>query len=127
VLPDQPRSAFEFRDPSWRTDKVLELIDGVGAAWVLADRPGARVEPIVTGGWTYVRFHQGSETGPDYRPEKLRRWADRIAQMPIEGGYVYFNNDPGAAAVRDAERFREMLTDRTGSEPSASPRGRSTG
>jgi uncharacterized protein YecE (DUF72 family) len=127
VLPDQPRAAFEFRDPSWQTDEVLQLIDGAGAAWVLADRPGARVEPIVTGGWTYVRFHQGTETGPDYRLEKLRRWADRIAQMPIEGGYGYFNNDPGAAAVRDAERFREMLADRTANEPSAMPRGRSTG
>jgi uncharacterized protein YecE (DUF72 family) len=127
VLPDQPLAAFEFRDPSWQTDEVLELIDGAGAAWVLADRPGARVEPIVTGGWTYVRFHQGTETRPDYRPEKLRRWADKIAQMPIEGGYVYFNNDPGAAAVRDAQRFREMLADRTGSEPPARFRGRSTG
>ncbi len=79
LLPDVPRSAFEFRDPSWRTDEVLKLLEGAGAAWVLADRPGARVGPIVTGGWTYIRFHQGTRTGAGYRPEKLRRWADRIA------------------------------------------------
>jgi uncharacterized protein YecE (DUF72 family) len=113
VLPGDVRAAFEFRDPSWRTDEVLEVIDGAGAAWVLADRPGARVDPIVTGGWTYIRFHQGTATGPGYRPEKLRRWADRIAEMPIEDGYVYFNNDQLGAAVRDAEEFREMLTGRS--------------
>ena len=114
MLPSDVRAAFEFRDASWRAPDVLDVLDGVGAAWVLADRPGVRVEPIVTGGWTYVRFHQGTPAGPDYRPEKLRRWADRIAGMPIKAGYVYFNNDQQGAAVRDAFRMRSLLQDRTG-------------
>jgi uncharacterized protein YecE (DUF72 family) len=113
VLPRDPAAAFEFRDASWRTDEVLSLIDRAGAAWVLADRPGARVEPIVTGGWMYIRFHQGTQSGSDYRPEKLRRWADRIAELPVEDGYIYFNNDQGGAAVRDAIRMRSLLEDRS--------------
>jgi uncharacterized protein YecE (DUF72 family) len=112
LLPDDVAAAFEFRDPSWRTDGVLEVLDGVGAAWVLADRPGVRIEPIVTGGWTYVRFHQGTPSGPGYRSDKLRRWVERLGDMPIEDGYAYFNNDPGAAAVRDAATFARLLSER---------------
>lgn len=119
ALPTNPRSAFEFRDPSWRTDDVLTLLEDSRAAWVLADRPGARADPVVTGGWTYVRFHEGSRRGPDYRADKLRRWADRIAGLGVGKGFVYFNNDPGGAAVRDARRFREFLAERV--DPVATP------
>jgi uncharacterized protein YecE (DUF72 family) len=45
TLPRDMRAAFEFRHDSWRDDDVLGLLDGVSAAWVLADRPvpsGAR-------------------------------------------------------------------------------------
>ena len=36
---------------------------------------------------------------------RLRTWADRLAALPAEPVYVYFNNDPGGAAARDAERL----------------------
>ena len=109
LLPRQMRAAFEFRDPSWGCEAVLDVLDTAGAAWVLADGPGARVHPHVTGGWSYIRFHRGTADGFGYRPQKLRRWADRIVHLPAESVFVYFNNDPGGAAVRDAERFRAML------------------
>jgi uncharacterized protein YecE (DUF72 family) len=112
VLPDGMRAAVEFRHASWKDDAVHRLLDGAGCALVLADRPGARVDPVVTGGWSYVRFHQGSATGPDYSRDKLRRWASRIADMPASEVYVYFNNDPGGAAVRDARTLTELLVDR---------------
>lgn len=109
LLPDGMRAAFEFRDASWETDEVLGALDARGAAWVLADRPNARVRPHVTGGWSYVRFHQGTDHGADYPTAKLRRWAEKISALPVDVAYVYFNNDPGAAAVRDAEHLRAML------------------
>ncbi len=109
VLPPEMRPAFEFRDRSWERDDVYELLDGAGAAFVLADRPGARVPDVVTGGWSYVRFHRGRPGVADYPREKLRRWADRIVSMPAREAYVYFNNDPGAAAVRDALALTAML------------------
>ena len=109
ILPPTMRAAFEFRDPSWETDEVLAALEGAGAAWVLADRPGARVRLHVTGGWSYVRFHRGTQEGFDYPREKLRRWAERIASLPAEETYVYFNNDPGGAAVRDAGSLRSLM------------------
>ncbi|HSL10895.1 MAG TPA: DUF72 domain-containing protein [Actinomycetota bacterium] len=109
MLPTGMRAAFEFRDPSWETDDVLAALDDVGAAWVLADRPGARVRSHVTGGWSYVRFHRGTADAFAYPPAKLRRWADRIARLPVGDVFCYFNNDPGGAAVRDAETLEDLL------------------
>lgn len=108
-LPRGVRSAWEFRDPSWLADEILATLDDAGCAFVLADRPGFRGPMPVTGGWSYVRFHQGSRTGPDYRRDKLRRWAERIADLPAEDVWVYFNNDTGGAAIRDARFLRHAL------------------
>jgi uncharacterized protein YecE (DUF72 family) len=111
-LPREMRSAFEFRHPSWDTDEVRDILDRRGCALVLADRPGARVPDVVTGGWTYIRFHQGRPGLPDYRPEKLSRWAGRITSLPAKEAYVFFNNDPGGAAIRDAVTLTRYLRKR---------------
>jgi uncharacterized protein YecE (DUF72 family) len=109
ILPDGIHPAFEFRDRSWEREDVYEVLDSAGAAFVLADRPGARVPDVLTGGWSYVRFHQGRPGVADYPREKLRRWATRIVSTPSRRTYVYFNNDPGGAAVRDALTLTAML------------------
>jgi uncharacterized protein YecE (DUF72 family) len=112
VLPKGIEAAFEFRHPSWETEEVHRALDGAGRALVLADRPGARVPEVVTGGWSYIRFHQGSRTGPWYSRSKLRRWADRIAAMEARDVYVFFNNDPEGAAIEDALTLTELLAAR---------------
>jgi uncharacterized protein YecE (DUF72 family) len=112
ALPRQMRAAFEFRDPSWHTPPVFDLLDAAGAALVWADRPHARIDLPVTGGWAYVRFHQGQTEGARYRTEKLRRWADRIAELDVRDGWMYFNNDTGGAAPKDAVTLRDLLQER---------------
>jgi uncharacterized protein YecE (DUF72 family) len=111
VLPGGMRAAFEFRHPSWNTPAVAGLLDRSGAALVLADRPGARIDPVVTGGWSYVRMHQGRPGDPGYTREKLRRWAVRLGELPTRDTFVYFNNDTDGAAVRDARTLTELLGD----------------
>jgi uncharacterized protein YecE (DUF72 family) len=112
LLPTEMRTAFEFRDDSWRTDEVLALLDGAGAAWVLADRPGWQVPLLTTGGWSYVRFHQGRAVHPGYTRRKLRTWADRIVELEAKEVFAFFNNDPLAAAPRDAETLTSLLQER---------------
>ena len=112
VLPRGLDAAFEFRDRSWETDEIYALLDGAGAAYVLADRPDAKVADVVTGGWSYIRFHKGRRLSPGYPAAKLRRWADRIAVLPARNVYVYFNNDEEGAAVRDALRLTRLLEER---------------
>ena len=112
LLPAGMRAAFEFRDLSWETEETYDILRGVGAAFVMADWPGARVPDVVTGGWSYIRFHKGTKLMPAYPRTKLRRWADRIAGLSADDVYIYFNNDTGAAALRDAVTLSEMLVSR---------------
>jgi len=112
LLPKGMDAAFEFRHRSWAVEETHELLDRAGCALVLADSPGARVPDVVTGGWSYVRFHRGREGGHGYTRRKLRRWADRIRELDARTVYAFFNNDPGGAAVRDARTLTELLADR---------------
>lgn len=112
TLPAPMRAAFEFRDPSWHTPSIFDLLASKDAALVWADRPGTRISLPLTASWSYLRFHQGRTTGPGYPREKLQRWARRIAELPVDHSYVYFNNDPGGAAIRDARTLIELLQER---------------
>jgi uncharacterized protein YecE (DUF72 family) len=112
------RAAFEFRHASWTHDDVLNALDEAGAAFVLAHRPLARIPMHVTGGWSYVRFHRGTESDPAYRAATLRRWRDRLLALPADPVYAYFNNDQGGAAVHDAEWLTAMISRRTCLSPS---------
>ncbi len=109
ALPGEMRPAFEFRDISWHSDEVFGMLAEAGAALVWPDRPGLQHTLPVTGGWLYVRFHQGTRTGPGYRRAKLRRWAERIRAADADEAYLYFNNDQRAAAIRDARTMIELL------------------
>ena len=109
VLPRGMRAALEFRDASWLVDEVMDTLDRAGAAFVLAHSPGARVPNVVTGSWSYVRFHQGTRSGPDYPAATLTAWARRLAALPARDIFVYFNNDTGGAAPRDADRLIRRL------------------
>jgi uncharacterized protein YecE (DUF72 family) len=110
ALPDGIRPAIEFRDESWLTGEVFEVLDASGAALVWPDRFGTGSERLpLLGGWAYVRFHQGTERGPDYSAEVLEGWASRIAATDARDGFVYFNNDPTGAATRDARTLIGLL------------------
>jgi uncharacterized protein YecE (DUF72 family) len=111
-LPRERRSAFEFRHPSWFVDEVLEALDASGAALVHADRPGVRVDVPTVGGWSYLRFHQGTREGPHYRRQKLRAYAEAIAGVGARDVYAYFNNDTEGAAPPDAAALIALLEER---------------
>jgi uncharacterized protein YecE (DUF72 family) len=110
VLPKAMAPAIEFRHPSWDRPEVYRMLDDAGAALVWAD-PGPMPVGRVCGGWTYLRFHRAHPNqGWEYGREQLRPWAERLASGAGDA-YVYFNNDPGAAAVRDAATLTSLLTD----------------
>ena len=129
TLPKGMTPAFEFRDLSWEIDEVFRLLDHARAAFVYADRPGARVPDVVTGGWCYIRFHQGARAHPGYQARKLERWADRIAGLDAKDVYVYFNNDTMGAAIGDAFKLTELLQERGRkvARPSVRGEARATG
>jgi uncharacterized protein YecE (DUF72 family) len=112
AAPRRRRQAFEFRDRSWYRAEVYDLLDRAGATLCLHDMPGSASRNQAVGPFVYVRFHgSGSRYGGRYPSQRLAAWADRLAEWARDGrpAYVYFNNDVGGHAVRDAERLRRLL------------------
>jgi uncharacterized protein YecE (DUF72 family) len=115
-FPAGTRVAVEPRHDSWWTDDVRAVLEGRGAALCWADRRSRPVTPLWrTAGWGYLRFHEGiARPWPRYGRRALESWARRLADAWPPGTaeddvYVYFNNDPGGAAVLDAQAFEREV------------------
>lgn len=112
MLPEHRRYAFEFRDASWYSDDVLDILRRHNVALCLSDHHHAPTPWEVTAKFVYIRGHgpQGRYEG-HYPPRTLRRWADAIAdwkrrRMDV---FVYFDNDQKVAAPKDAARLLRLL------------------
>jgi uncharacterized protein YecE (DUF72 family) len=111
ILPPRHQHAVEFRDPSWYAPDVLRLLDRHGLTLCLHDMPGSATGRDAVGSFTYVRFHGTSRYAGSYGDAALAEWADWLAARARAGVpvFVYFNNDTGGHAPRDARRLRMAL------------------
>jgi uncharacterized protein YecE (DUF72 family) len=113
--------AVEPRHRSWFVDETWDLLRSHGAAFVLADRRGPITPVVATAPWTYLRMHVGrASPRPCYGEQALRSWVERLDELGTAGteGWVFFNNDHRACAVRDAGRFVQLLArDRRSAQP----------
>src|SRR5437016_58508 len=119
-FPSGVRVAVELRHPSWFEAGTRALLEGHGAALCLADSPRRKTPLWRTAGWGYLRMHEGRATPhPCYGRRALATWAGKLADTWSDGEdvYVYFNNDTGACAVRDAGVMAREL-ERAGLYPS---------
>ncbi len=117
------RVAVEPRHPSWWCQEVREVLSARRAALCWADRRGHPVTPLWrTADWGYLRFHEGAgQPWPCYGPQALRTWAGRLRDTwPGADVYVYFNNDPGGAAVVNSAQFA-AAAGRAGLDPTRTP------
>ena len=106
------RIAVEPRHDSWFAASTRTVLEDHGATLVWADRDGRPLAPLWrTTDWCYLRMHHGRDDW-GYAERDLKRWATRVRD--VGDGYVYFNNDPGAAAVRDAATFSRLLAEAPG-------------
>jgi uncharacterized protein YecE (DUF72 family) len=115
------RVAVEPRHRSWLVPELCDVLARHDAAFVMADRQSRPITPLwFPVGWTYLRLHEGrAAPRPCYGRSALRSWVDRLGG--VADGYVYFNNDHRACAVRDAVTFRRLL-DRAALARAAPPR-----
>ncbi|MEU5567284.1 DUF72 domain-containing protein [Micromonospora musae] len=108
LFPPQVRVAVEPRHASWWTAATRATLERHLAALVWADRLGRPVTPLWrTADFGYLRLHEGrARPHPRYGRAALTSWVRRLAdtfgEAPV---YVYFNNDPGGAAIADAVAF----------------------
>ncbi|MDB5726228.1 MAG: hypothetical protein JWQ16_2982 [Novosphingobium sp.] len=112
VAPKDVVNVFEFREPSWYCDEVFALLDRHGASFCAHDMPGLVSPRLVVGRVAYLRFHGGiSKYYGRYPDERLLEWADWIAEQAHLGRpvWAFFNNDPEAHAIHDAQTLRAMV------------------
>jgi uncharacterized protein YecE (DUF72 family) len=111
-FPSGTRIAVEPRHESWWTPETRGVLESRAAALCWADVQARPVTPLWrTADWGYVRFHEGrARAWPHYGRRSLVTWAERIGQTWAgdEDVYVYFNNDPNGAAVRNAKTFTTL-------------------
>lgn len=113
ALPGGHQYVFEFRDETWFVPEIYQLLRKHNAAYCIHDFADMKVPLEITAQFTYIRFH-----GPTsakyfgwYSDRDLRTWANRIQQWrsDLSSVYVYFNNDPEGAAVKNALTLKQML------------------
>lgn len=112
AIPKKQRATFEFRDESWFTEEIYDLLKERNAAFCLYDMAGRRAPIKTTADFVYVRLH-----GPErkyegnYDGRTLAGWVKRFRGWRREGRdvYCYFDNDKKSAAVQDAKKMTEML------------------
>jgi uncharacterized protein YecE (DUF72 family) len=114
VMPDWIPVAMELRHPSWDDKAIYSLLERHNAAYVVMSGAGLTCVPLATSGLVYIRLHgppQDSIYAGSYTDDELREWAGRIADWDGEGRrvLVYFNNDPGGHAIRNARKLKDLL------------------
>ena len=112
-LPPGEVHAFEFRHQSWWHADVYELLRKHRAAFVMFDMGETTTPVVATAGDAYLRFHGPAEkySGSYTRPQ-LRQWCERAGDLSADRCWVYFNNDIGGHAPRNARTFRELTGQR---------------
>lgn len=110
--PEALRIAVEPRHETWWTDDVRQVLADNDAALCWADRLDRPVTPLWrTASWGFLRFHEGTaDPWPRYGQQALQIWVDRIREAHLSHAdvYVYFNNDPGGAAVVNSAEFASL-------------------
>ena len=109
LLPRDRRCAFEFRNPTWDTAKIYDLMRRYNAGYCVFDLAGYLSPIEVTADFAYVRLHgPGGKYQGTYSDAVLGEWAGRIREWRerLRAVYVYFDNDDSGFAAGDALRLK---------------------
>ncbi|OCB13563.1 sensor histidine kinase [Mycolicibacterium porcinum] len=114
-LPRRIRVAMELRHPSWHEEAVYDVLRRHGAAYVVMSGPGLTCRPVATSELVYLRMHGPGEESMyagSYSDDELSAWAQRIRQWDHDDHrvVVYFNNDLGGHAVRNARKLKQLVS-----------------
>jgi uncharacterized protein YecE (DUF72 family) len=112
LLPRTHRYAFEFRNQTWHTTEVRDLLRRFNAASCFYELAGYSSPHELTADFVYIRLHgPGSKYQGSYNAEQLEQWANRIRQWAesLKAVYVYFDNDQAGYAANNALELRRML------------------
>lgn len=124
------RHVLEVRNDTWLCDELVSLARAHGVALAFSHSSAWPYVEEITAGFVYLRLHGPGELyASPYRGPALDRWAARVEAWRSGGEpddperitdrspperkerdvYVYFDNDDGGHAPRDAVQLRERI------------------
>jgi uncharacterized protein YecE (DUF72 family) len=105
------RCAIEVRDATWLVPAVFDMLGAHRVALCFADWRDTPVTTPVTADFVYIRRHYGPAEGGNYPKNHLDRDVERIRRWVTAGldVYLYFNNDSGGHAIRNAKYIQQAL------------------
>ena len=122
ALPKYHRYTFEFREPSWLTPQVNDLLRKHNAAFCIYELAGFHSPIEITADWTYVRLHgPGGKYQGSYSDQVLRAWANRVADWSklLNSIYIYFDNDQAGYAAFNALTLKKFVEQRLANRDAA--------
>ncbi|HKO98406.1 MAG TPA: DUF72 domain-containing protein [Pyrinomonadaceae bacterium] len=104
MLPPQPRSAFEFRHPTWFDDDVLGLLRSHNRALCISDTDDLPVTHIdKTADWGYLRLRR-----VNYSQANLQEWLNQIRKQHWEETFVFFKHEDEGTGPKLAAQFLDL-------------------
>lgn len=110
-IPGNYKYVFEFRNESWFTKEVYEMLDEYGAAITISDSPDFPHHEVITGSICYIRMHGSTQLySSKYSKEELEKIRDIIKNNLKKdiATYIYFNNDAFCNAIKNARELLEL-------------------
>jgi len=111
LLPPQHHYSIEFRNATWNTKAVYEILERYNIAYCAFHLAGFESPREVTSDFAYVRLHgPGGKYQGSYSDTDLEGWAVQIGKWrrTLKAVYVYFDNDQAGYAAKDAARLRAL-------------------
>ncbi|MBD3248443.1 DUF72 domain-containing protein [Candidatus Woesearchaeota archaeon] len=112
VMDKRKKNAIEFRDRSWWSKEVYDMLEDNNVGFVVVSGLDMPSVVKVTSDLAYFRFHgPGGAYSSKYNDKQIKSWAKKIkkAGRGCKEVYCYFNNDANAYAVDNAETLKKEL------------------
>ncbi|PWU02873.1 MAG: DUF72 domain-containing protein [Bacteroidetes bacterium] len=114
-LPPIHRYTFEFRNSSWYTDEVYELLRKYNCAFCIYELNGHLSPIVTTADFVYIRLHgPGAKYEGSYPQKTLTTWSKRAKVWQKSGldVFIYFDNDTKGDAVLNAKSLKKIIARR---------------
>jgi len=111
ALSPEFQHVFEFRNASWFTQEVYEVLQKYNHGLCIVSSPGNVLEVVkTTSDVAYIRFHgKGSWYDDNYSNEDLQHWKQKLEHIEAAKLFAYFNNDIGGYAIGNAKYLRSLF------------------
>lgn len=113
ILPANQRFVFEFRNQTWYTKSVFDVLKKNNLGFCIHDHRDGPSPEEITADFIYIRFHgPGGYYQSKYNNEELNNYELEIKNFLRKklDVYAYFNNDFQAFAIDNAKMLKSLLS-----------------